>query len=266
MKKILLILCFGVFFSGNSFSQEEEKGDLEKKEIVKTKDFKLFGSEWHYEKYADKSYTLITNDGDIDISGRKKRRYQRSLNFDLGINTWINDETAPTVKPWGSWNVAINYQHQYKFGKNFSLNPSIGVSWYNFKFEDTNLIAVKETDGIEFQDFNGGVGTKSKISASYLNLSLIPIVHSSNGKFRFGIGPYAGLRLGGRGKFVYDDQNGRSRKLFEKSNMYANNFRYGGRVVLGVSNVDLFVNYDLNEFFEKDKGPRVNALSFGLIL
>ena len=48
-------------------------------------------------------------------------------------------------------------QHQYKFGKNFSLNPSVGVSWYNFKFEDRNLIAVKEADGIDFQDFNGAV-------------------------------------------------------------------------------------------------------------
>ena len=261
------MLCFGMLFFGNSFAQEEETEAVEKKEIVKSKDFKLFGNEWHYERYKDRTFTIEnTNPEFYNSKPPKVKRYQRSLNFDLGINTWVNDETAPTVKPWGSWNVGINYQHQYKFGKNFSLNPSVGVSWYNFKFEDRNLIAVKEADGIDFQDFNGGVGTKSKISASYFNVSLIPILHSSNGKFRFGVGPYAGLRIGGRGKFVYDDPNGRSRKLFDKSNMYANNFRYGGRVVLGVSNVDLFVNYDFNEFFEKDKGPRVNALSFGLIL
>ncbi|MFD2033476.1 hypothetical protein ACFSKL_01680 [Belliella marina] len=264
MKKALITIGLLVAFLGTVAAQDETS---ENKEVIKTKDFKLFGSEWHYEKYDDKSFTLITNDGDIDISRQKKRRrYQRSLNFDLGINTWVNDETAPAIKPWGSWNVGINYQHQYKFGKNFSLNPALGVSWYNFKFEDRNLIAVKEVGGVDFQDFSNGIGTKSKISASYVNLSLIPIVHSSNGKFRFGVGPYAGLRIGGRGKFVYDDQDGRSRKLFEKSNMFANNLRYGGRLVLGVSNVDLFLNYDLNEFFEKDKGPKVNALSFGLIL
>lgn len=264
MKKLLLLVSLGLFCSGVTVAQEEETE--KKKEIVKSKDLKFFGAEWHYEKYDDKTFSLVMNDGDVHIDGRKKRKYEKSLNFDLGINTWANDETAPVIKPWGSWNVGINYQHQYKFGRNFSLNPSLGVDWYNFKFEDRNLIAVKEADGVDFQDFANGEGTKSKITASYFNVSLIPIVHSSNGKFRFGIGPYAGLRIGGRGKFVYDDQDGRSRKIFERSNMYANNFRYGGRVTLGISNVDLFVNYDFNEFFETDKGPRVNALSFGLIL
>lgn len=264
MKKLLLLVSLGLFCSGISIAQEDETE--KKKEIVKSKDFKMFGSEWHYEKFDDNTFTLESEEKEMQFEGSKKRAYERSLNLDIGVNTWINDASAPLVKPWGSWNVGINLQRQYKMGNNFSLNPALGVSWYNFKFEDRNLIAVKTAEEIEFQDFSDGTGAKSKISASYVNLSLIPTFHSSNGKFRFGVGPYAGLRIGGRGKFVYDDENSRSRKIFERSNMYANNFRYGGRVTLGISNVDLFVNYDLNEFFETNKGPRVNALSFGLIL
>ncbi len=236
--------------------------------MVKTKTIRFFGSDWNYEKYGDDTWSLETNDGDVEVEmeGRKKHRYERSLNLDLGINSWVNDASAPKVKPWVSWNVGVNYQHQYHLGANFSLNPSLGVSWYNFKLEDSHLMAVKNADGIVFEDFENGEGTKSKISASYLNVGLIPIFHSSNGEIRFGLGPYAGLRMGGRGKFVYKDESGRSQKLFEKSNMYANNFRYGGRLLLGISKLDFYVNYDLNGFFQKGKGPDTNAISFGLIL
>lgn len=55
-------------------------------------------------------------------------------------------------------------------------------------------------------------------------------------------------------------------KTFDRNNMFANNYRYGARLALGVGGTDFFFNYDLNEYFQKDKGPRVNAISFGIIL
>jgi hypothetical protein len=47
--------------------------------------------------------------------------------------------------------------------------------------------------------------------------------------------------------------------------MYANNFRYGGRVEIGIADFNMFFNYDLNDVFESGKGPELNAISFGLI-
>ncbi|MCH7411562.1 PorT family protein [Belliella sp. DSM 111904] len=264
MKKLLFIMALSLIIPTLGFAQEEE---FEQQNVVKTKDFKLFGSDWHYEKYENKHWSLTTNGEDVHLKGRKKRRYERSLNFDLGINTWVENDPTPQVKPWGSWTVGINYQRQYKFGNNFSLNPGLGVNWYNFKFEDRNLIAVREADGIGFEQFTGnGVGTKSKITSSYVNLSLIPTIHSNNGKFRFGVGPYAGFRLGGRGKFVYDDIDGNKNKIFDRANMFANNVRYGARANLGIGGTDFFISYDLNDYFIKDKGPRANAISFGITL
>ncbi len=263
MKKLLLILSIGLLCVSLTMAQEENKPD---KEVIKSSDFKLFGGEWHYEKYDNKTWSMTAYDGDIDIEGRKKRRYERSLNFDLGINTWVEMDAAPQIKPWGSWIVGINYQHQYKLGKNFSLNPSLGVNWYNFKFEDRDLIALRSPEGIVFDQFEDGSGIKSKITSSYLNLSFIPTFHSNNGKFSLGVGPFAGLRLGGRGKFVFEDEAGSRNKTFQRANMFANEFRYGARLALGVGNTNFFFNYDLNEYFEKDKGPRVNAISFGIVL
>ncbi|WP_200974408.1 outer membrane beta-barrel protein [Echinicola sp. 20G] len=264
MKK--LIYTIGLIFCVSSFSiAQETVGD---NNIKKTKEFKLLGSEWKYEKYHDASWSLTTKgtNTDIEISDHKNRRHRSSLHFDLGINSWVNDNSAPTVKAWGSWNVAINYQHQYKISDHFSLIPSLGVSWYNFKLEDKDLIALKTSEGIVFEEYEDGEGTKSKIAASFLNLSFIPTFHSANQRFGIGLGPYMGYRVGGRGKFVYDDEDGKSHKIIENSNMYVNNIRYGGRLTVTVSNVDFYVNYDLNELFQQDKGPEVNALSFGLIL
>ncbi|SIT06249.1 outer membrane beta-barrel protein [Belliella pelovolcani] len=263
MKRLFLTFTMTMICIGVIMAQEQ---DTVGKEVVKSRDFRMFGEEWHYEKYEDKTWSLTTEGGAIDMEGKKKRRHERSLNLDLGINTWLENDAAPQVKPWGSWMVGINYQHQYKLGKNFSLNPAIGVNWFNFKFEDRNLIAQRGADGILFEQFEDGEGTKSKITSSYVNLSFIPTFHTANGKFRFGVGPYAGYRLGGRGKFVFEDESGSRNKTFDRNNMFANNYRYGARLALGVGGTDFFFNYDLNEYFQKDKGPRVNAISFGIIL
>ncbi|WP_215224487.1 porin family protein [Echinicola shivajiensis] len=264
MKKLLLFICLSACIPAISIAQESDE-----KEVVKVKNFRLFGNQWIYEKYADRSWTINTegcSDVSVEIDGAKKRNYEKRFNIDLGINTWVNDPSSPTVKAWGSWNVGLNYQHVYPLGKHFTFNPALGVSWYNFKLEDSDLIPLKTNDGVVFEPFEDGEGTKSKTSSSYANLSLIPSYHSENGKIRIGLGPYIGYRLGGRGKFVYEDEEGKSHKKYEKSNMFSSNLRYGGRLTLGVGEIDFYLNYDLNPVFQTGKGPEVNALSFGIIL
>ncbi len=265
MKHICPILILFTFIFP-SFGQEEVS---QEKEVVKTKKYRFFDLEFEVLKYSDGTKAWEFNDDAYNNETREQKAPSKGssdLKIDLGINSWSQDsKDAPQVKPWGSWNVGINYRYNYKASKNFHLNPTIGVNWYNFKFEDRNLHAIKTADGLAFLDFPEGTGTKSKISASYAIVSLIPTIQSNNGKFRIGVGPYAGLRLGGRGKFVYNDENGDSRKIFEKSNMFANDLRFGGRLEIGIADVDLFANYDFNELFQSTKGPKVNAFSFGLI-
>lgn len=264
MKNQLLFLLLFVFSISAAFAQNEPDT------VIYTKDkvIKVFGNSWQYSKNEEGKWILeVEEQEDIQIKDRyKPRKFETDLNTELGINLVNPTDEMPSIKPWGSWYYAINLEGTYKASKNFHLISSIGVNWYNFKLEDRSLIAVKNPDGIVWEEFEGGTGTKSKISASYVNFTLVPTILTNNQKLRLGLGGYAGLRVGGRGKFVYDDENGNKQKVFEKSNMYVENFRYGARGEVGVGDVTLFFNYDLNNLFQENLGPEVNAMSFGITI
>ncbi|SDD01375.1 hypothetical protein SAMN04488104_101214 [Algoriphagus faecimaris] len=259
MKRFSLILFILVFASQWVMAQE--------KKVVKTNEFKLLGLNWYTEKYEDgtKSWAFTSPDEPKPEFTPKSTKYYSNLETDLGINIWAPSDNIPRVKPWGSWNVGLNYTGTYRASQNFHLKTGLGVSWYNFKLEDRNTFIDRTPDGLEFTQFTDGIGTKSKISASFANLTLVPTFLTNDGNVRIGVGGFAGLRIGGRGKFVYDNPEGNKEKLFTKSNMYVNNFRYGLRAEIGVGELDLYFNYDANSLFETGKGPDVNAFSFGLI-
>lgn len=265
MKPLSLTALLFTLLSFSVFAQEKTAMEGEK-----TKVYTMFGKTWQVTKFSDGSKTYEWDIEDIDYSDYKDHKHSNfSTNFlepEVGINIWPLDKGAPEVKPWGSWYVALNTTGTWKPSKNFHLKSALGVNWYNFKFEDTDIIAVKTPDGIEFQEFDEGVGTKSKISASYANVTLVPTIRTNDGNFRVGLGGYAGLRIGGRGKFVYDDAEGEENKLFEKSNMYVDNVRYGLRSEIGIGDLTLFFNYDLNDLFEPGKGPELQAMSFGILV
>ena len=84
------------------------------------------------------------------------------------------------------------------------------------------------------------------------------------GGFRLGIGPYMGYRIASKSKLVYESGDDREKEK-DRDSFYLNNLRYGFRLQLGVRSTDLFINYDLNDLFADEKGPRLNAISFGLI-
>ncbi|EOZ97009.1 hypothetical protein A33Q_1927 [Indibacter alkaliphilus LW1] len=274
MNKQLIFFAILLMTSTLAFGQ----GDAEEKEPEKsTKNavtvFSIFDTRIEISKNKEGRRTFefysspkVYEDEELERYIKKANTHSTDLQFDLGINQWIGSADAPEVRAWGSWNPAINFDYTYRPGKNFRLKSMIGVSWYNFKFEDRNIQALRGEDGIVFEDYSPGGGTKSKISASYLSAGLIPTFTTGNGKIRIGAGPYVGTRLGGRGKFVYNNDEGKRTKEFQRTNLFVNNFRYGARLEVGVANVDLFMNYDLNEMFQTDKGPQVNTISFGIIL
>jgi hypothetical protein len=135
---------------------------------------------------------------------------------------------------------------------------------------------IKDDLGIQFvEDMRDVNFKKSKLSASYVHASLVPIVdfggHSRksrfwdgyNNSFRIGLGPYVGYRISSHSKLVYKD-DGREKEK-DNDSFYLNNFRYGLRLQLGYRSTDLFFNYDLNELFSEGKGPKLNAFSFGVV-
>lgn len=229
------------------------------------------------------------DDDDNDYSwkryshGNRWGRTSQSFNFDLGTNNYLTDGKFPdsdnalhSVRPWGSWYLAASSIQRTRLGSKLFIEWGVGMSWYNFKFQKDNISILKDDNGIQFvEDLRDVDFKKSKLTASYVHASLVPIVDFGgnsrksrlwdgyNNSFRIGVGPYIAYRISSHSKLVYDD--GDREKDKERDNFYLNNLRYGARLQIGYRATDLFFNYDMNELFSEGKGPKLNAFSFGVI-
>jgi len=234
---------------------------------------------------SSESTSSNENWGEVE---KEKKRWRRgthhSFNIDLGTNNYLTDGKFPdetnelySVRPWGSWYVGLNQVMRTRVTRKFFIEWGASVSWYNFKFQNDRTVITKNSDDVSFsediRDFNF---TKSKLTAAYINASFIPIIdfggnrrkaslfdgyHSDS--FRIGLGPYIGYRIDSYSKLVYEDQ-GEKNKEHDRSNFFLNNLRYGARLQFGFNDFDFFFNYDLNELFIENKGPKLNAFSFGV--
>lgn len=219
---------------------------------------------------------------------RKTRHY---MNFDIGVSNWFEGSSIPNntdyaLKTWPSWYVAINSIQKTSIDGPLFIEWGPGVSFYNWKFQDTSTRILKGENEIEFfnavQEPNISF-EKTKLATSYFNFQVMPMLDFSYGKkevkkadgykkytakkrsgIRIGAGAYAGVRLGGRAVVVIEE-DGDKDKSKDKSDFYLQNFRYGLRGQVGYKGFDFFATYDLNEVFTSNNGPKLNAFSFGVI-
>lgn len=245
--------------------------------------------DWTEEEADDEEESLETwEDHDDCCDGDHwygdDRKVWHSMNFDFGINNYLENGSFPdytgaqyTVRPWGSWYVGINSILHTDFGRNFFVEWGFGVSWYNFKFQDDETRIDETATGVVFsKDPRPYSFEKSKLEATYLNLSAIPMYsfgpnhhhsrwwHHGHDSFRVGLGPYVGYRIESHSKLVYN-LNGDTEVEKEKDNFYLNNFRYGLKLQFGTQGIEFFTAYDLNPLFAKDRGPDLHAITFGIV-
>lgn len=220
----------------------------------------------------------------VHVHRRGFGRTWQSFNFDLGTNNYLsngsfpnNDNELYSVRPWGSWYVGLASIQRTRLSRKFFLEWGLGVNWYNFKFEEDNVLIQKDDNGTHFiADTRFTDYVKSKLTASYVTATLIPVIDFSDNSrksriwegygnsFRFGLGPYIGYRIESHSKLVYKDDDGKQKEK-DHNSFYLNNVRYGLRLQMGYRAADFFFNYDLNDLFVENKGPQLNAFSFGVI-
>ena len=215
----------------------------------------------------------------------------RGLNFEFGMNNYLSDGDFPSsgdlfqVKPLGSTFVGLTWNHTTSVSGPLYLDWGAGFSWYNYQFENaaTRLDpSGGQLDFIEQQNLTSAI--KSKLKVTYLMFTAVPMIDLSRGKrlvrqfeeddvrvalssrrgFRFGVGPYVGLRLSNKAKYIYRNNDGRQKDK-EKGGFFMNDFRYGLRAQIGINGFDMFVNYDMNELFEEGNGPQLNPITVGVI-
>ncbi|MFN8341124.1 MAG: hypothetical protein U0V64_05595 [Cyclobacteriaceae bacterium] len=215
---------------------------------------------------------------------RRQRHTRSSVNFDLGTNNYLSNGKFPdsgtdqyAVRPLGSWYLAVNDIQRTRIGKNGFIEWGFGVSWYNFKFQDDKTLVTRDAAGVHFAADTRDVDfRKSKLTAVFLNASIVPMLDFGgsswkpsifdghrNSQFRIGVGPYAGYRIDSYSKLMFKQDGDRHRER-DHDNFALNNLRYGLRLQVGFRGTDLFFNYDMNELFTANKGPKLNAFSFGV--
>ena len=227
-----------------------------------------------------------SNSEDHHRSKYRGRRTRNSFNVDIGTNNYVSNGSFPSqnnslysVRPWGSWYVGLNSIYRTRMSNKSFLEWGYGVSWYNFKFQSAQTQITKDDNGVYFNpDSRGSSYSKSKLTAAFVNISLVPVIdfggnkrkpsffngHHSGG-FRFGVGPYAGYLIDSYSKQIYTANNSKQKERHH-DNFYLNNLRYGVRVQFGFNDIDFFLNYDLNPLFATNKvaNPNLNAFSFGI--
>ena len=191
----------------------------------------------------------------------------------VGLNTYAKNtplsynQTDYDLLPWGSRFVSLSWVRGAAIsrGKDASLGLDLGVdvSWYNLMFDGNNTVR-KDTKAISFPTASNDPH-KSKLTAAYANLSLMPTLAVHRGPISYlSVGMYAGYRLDSYTK-TQETKKGRSERIH--SNYFLDNFRYGFGAELGIRHFpDLFMQYDLSELFETNKGPAVRMISFGVRL
>ena len=231
------------------------------------------------------------DDDDDRYKRRRRRGYSRHFfNLELGTNNYLQNGEFPdennepySVRPWGSWYVGLVSVNQTYLGRSFVIEWGPSVTWYNFKFEDdaARIIDGDETTFILDPDTETDF-EKSKLTVAYVNFSVVPMLMSKrdtrrnrswkfydkkdeDSGFRFGLGGYVGYRIDSYSKTVIRE-DGDKDKDRDKDSFNLSSLRYGIRAQIGFGGTDLFVNYDLNELFNENRGPELNAFSIGLVL
>lgn len=237
------------------------------------------------------SFPLLAQQSD----DQEEKKYQGTTNdfsIDLGFNNYfengssVDSDMGYAVKPWGSWFVALNSVNNTQIDGKLHLLWGGGVSFNTFKYDNASVRLERTDDGVLFNTDPVENAHKAKMDVAYLNISAVPMLQfgdhtrtswfgmdnehmcfnaTREGGFRIGAGGYAGYRLGSKAKYVTKD-GGDKQKAKDHDSFYLNNWRYGVRLQVGYSGMDLFVNYDLNELFSEGRGPELHAFSFGIVL
>ncbi|MCC5944847.1 MAG: outer membrane beta-barrel protein [Bernardetiaceae bacterium] len=217
----------------------------------------------------------------VQIIRKRTPRTRHGLSLDIGFNNYLRNSGSVGDTPYelrigGSRYVAVESAFKTQIGGQnspFIVQYGVSISWYNFMFNGRQR-AVQGEQSIEFVDANQPL-TKSKLTVPYLN---IPIrLHLDFGSVKqlapkLALGAYAGYRIGGYSKIVYNDANNNRVREKEHNNFFLNDWRYGVSAEFGLgynrftNGFKVFCNYDMNPLFADNGGPQLNAISFGIRL
>lgn len=198
----------------------------------------------------------------------KKSRFFSKSDFGLyvGLNTLANEQAGPftneDLRTWKSRYVALSLRRNATLlrgiGADLALSYGPEVIWYNYMFQNSNSVEVRNNQPV-YADL-GFATEKTKLVVPALNFPVLLNLGIKKEKFKLGVGGYVGYRFGGYTKTK--DTDGNKEKI--KGDYKLTPLLYGLTAELGKRNgFTLFIRYDLNTLFD-DQSNRPNAFSFGI--
>ena len=257
----------------NEFVKSDESSDTTKIAIG-DKDISII------EDDEGTSVKVTDSDDNKDKSEKKKNKFKGHwAGLEFGINNFIDNKFSMTrtegeefmdLNTGHSWNINWNMkQYSIGFGTDrLGLITGIGLEFNNYHFDGDNNI--QELDGnIAIKNDYPGSLNKSKLKTTFLRVPLLLELQLLDAKrskrIHISGGIIGGLKLGSHSKVIYKvDGNKQKDKIRDDFNI--NPLRYGLTARVGYRALNIFGNYYLTPFFEKDDDPELYPVSIGLSL
>lgn len=191
------------------------------------------------------------------------------------------------------------YEQNIPLNKNktIGLVTGLGLSWNNYRFSGSTFLSPDSSslEGYYMKNLDGSNLSlrKTKLTAMYLTVPLIFEMQTNQprkiNRFYFGIGVLANIRLSTHTKVYFNEAN-KSYNLYDLStnqtlpqtyttpnsndrnivknhnSFYLQPFKFDATLRFGYGIINLFVNYQLNTMFQKDRGPELYAWTAGITL
>jgi len=193
------------------------------------------------------------------------------------------------------------YEQNIPLNKNktIGLITGLGFSWNNYRFSGPTFLTPDSSSlkGYSMVNTDGSTLSlrKTKLTAMYLTIPLIFEMQTNQprkiNRFYFGVGVLANVRLSTHTKIYFNEANknyelldistfpyqilpqtyttpnSNDRNIVKNSNsFYLQPFKFDATVRFGYGIINLFVNYQLNTMFQKDRGPELYAWTAGITL
>ena len=298
---ILVITAIGVNAqNGDTINEKQEKvstviiDDNENEVSIETDEFVKAEKSSDTTKIGigDKDISIVEDDEGTSIkvtdseddqeksekSEKKKKKFKGHWSgFEFGINNFVDDnfsmdrtagEQFMDLNTGRSWNFNWNIkQYSIGFGSNrFGLVSGLGLEFNSYYFDGDNNIQKIDGNIVSKNDYPSPL-EKSKLKTTFLRVPVLLELQLLNAKrskrLYISGGVIGGLKLGSSSKVVYKE-DGKKQKDKIHDDFNINPLRYGLTARIGYRNLNLFGNYYLTPFFEKDNDPELYPITVGL--
>lgn len=223
---------------------------------------------------------LVYRDGESDtIEFKSNKSPQFKLAFDIGVASYRFSNAPARYTLAGKFATKQNDNRSLDLGRsrsislsgltNFTFTNNIGsaigfsFTWNNYAF--TNNVTIQKDGSFSAED--SIQFTKFRLKTTYLKVPLYLTCFSKNRDWEFGIGPYAGVRIGSRLVAKYS-LTGKENKTVTKDDFNLRPFTYGLSMRLTYKNIGLFAEASAEPLFIGNPGNNgsLYPISFGIAI